>query len=151
MGVIRGIDCKIYVNTSVDPDPYANPVWSEWQCVRDATLNLTFDEQDATCRGSGGYRLSSPTLTTLEVTGDAVKDKDDASFIAMEAAAINKSIVDILVLDGARASADTDGWRLDAQFSSFSENQPYEDIVTVDFTLKPARSANAPTPVSGPL
>lgn len=146
MGAIRGIDCKVYINTGT----YESPTWAEWACVRDTTLNLTYDEADATCRGSGGWRQSAVTLATMEVTGNAIKEKDDASFVAMEAAARAKTVMDILVLDGVRTSADSDGWRLDAQIFSWTENQPYEDIVTVDFTIKPARSANAPTAVSGP-
>lgn len=146
MGAIRGIDCKVYINTGT----YGTPVWAEWQCVRDTSLNLTYDEADATCRGSGGFRQSAVTLASLEVTGNAIKEKDDASFIAMETAARNKTIMDILVMDGVRTSADSDGWRLDAQIFGWNENQPYEDIVTVDFTIKPARSANAPAAVAGP-
>jgi hypothetical protein len=154
MPAIAGIDCKVYVNVSTLATAAlrrATPTWSEWQCVRDSTLALDFNEVDSTCRGSGGYATVSPTTTNLEVTGNAVKDKDDATYIVMELAAVNKTIVDVLVLDGNRANADTDGWRLDGQIMSWSEGQPYQDILTVDFTLKPARSPNPPAMVSGPL
>lgn len=145
MGAIRGLDCKVYVNTGT----YAAPTWAEWECVRDTTLDITFDEVDASCRGSGTFRQSTLTLGTLEVTGDAVKDKDDPSYIAMELAARNKTIMDVVVLDGPIDDDDSDGWRLDAQIMSWSESQPYEDVLTVDFTLKPAVSENAPTPFTG--
>lgn len=146
MGAIRGIDCKVYINTGT----YVTPTWAEWACVRDTTLSLTYDETDATCRGSGGWRQSAVTLASMEVSGSAIKEKADPSFIAMELAAQQKTVMDILVLDGGRLSADTDGWRLDAQIFSWTENQAYEDIVTVDFSIKPARSEHAPTAVSGP-
>lgn len=129
---------------------YATPTWVEWLCVRDTTLSIDYEEVDATCRGSGGWRQSAISLASLEVSGNAIKEKDDATFLLIEAAAQAKTVIDILVMDGVRTSADSDGYRLDAQIFSWTENQPYEDIVTIDFTIKPARSANAPTPVSGP-
>ena len=118
--------------------------------MRDTTLSIDYEEVDATCRGSGGWRQSAISLSTLEVSGNAIKDKADTTFVAIEAAAQAKTVIDILVMDGVRTSVDSDGYRLDAQIFTWTENQPYEDIVTVDFTIKPARSANAPTPVSGP-
>lgn len=146
MGAIRGIDCKVYINTGT----YGTPVWAEWQCVRDTTINLTYSEADATCRGSGGWKQSAVTLANLEVTGTAIKEKADASFLAMESAAQDLTVMDLLVMDGDRTSASSDGWRFDGQIFTWTENQPFEDIVTVDFTIKPARSANAVLPVSGP-
>ena len=146
MGAIRGVECKVYLNTG----SYESPTWSEWACTRDTTLAFDFEEVDASCRGGGGFRQSAVALTALEVSGSAIKEKDDAVFVAMELAARSRTIVDVLVLDGVRTSADSDGWRLDAQIFGWTENQPFEDIVTVDFTLKPARSANVPTAVSGP-
>lgn len=149
MGEIRGVECKIYLNVETT-DAYADPDWSEWLCVRDVTLNLTFDETDATCRGGGGFRASAPTLTSIEVTGQAIKEKADAVFIAMELAARTKASVDVLVMDGPRASADADGWRFRGKFFNWTENQPFEDIVMIDFALKPARDANPPAAVAGP-
>ncbi len=146
MGSIRGVECKVFLNTAV----FATPTWVEWLCAKDVTLSLDFGEVDASCRGGGSFKQSAPTLTAMEVTGNAIKEKADPTFLAMELAAKNGTIVDVLVMDGERTSADSDGWRLDAQFFNWSESQPLEDIVTVDWTLKPARSANKPTAVSGP-
>lgn len=146
MGVIRGMDCKVYVNTAT----YASPTWVEWTCVRDTTVDLTIEEADATCRGSGGMRQTVATLSALEVSGTALKDKT-ASYLAFEAAARNKAVLDVLVLDGVRTSADTDGWRLDVQIFSWSEGQPFEDMATIDFTMKPTRSDHAPEFISGPI
>ena len=154
MGVINGVDCKIYLNVSVLSTAAlrrATPTWVEWKSIRDATLNNTFDEADATSRGSGGFRQSAATLTSIEVTGNAIKDKDDAAYIAAETLALTKGVVDALVLDGLKADSNTDGWRVDVQFFSWSEGQPFEGIATVDWTMKPARTAYAPSVVSGPI
>ena len=145
MGAIRGIDCKIYLNTGT----HGTPTWVEWLCARDSTFSLTFEEADATCRGSGGYRQSAITLSSIEVTGSAIKEKDDATFLLMEAAAVAKDVIDILVMDGTRLLDESDGWRLQAQFFSWVENQAFEDIVTIDWTLKPARDSNAPVQFTG--
>lgn len=141
MGAIEGLSCKVYRNTG----SYGSPVWALWQCVRDTTIDITFDEVDATCRGGGGLRQNAVTLTTIEVSGEAIKEKTDTSFVAMELAARNKAIVDVMVLDGAEDVEGTTGWRFDAHITSWSEAQPVEDIVKVSFTLKPARSENVPT------
>lgn len=146
MGAIRGVECKVYLNTGT----YEAPTWAEFLCVKDTTISLDFGEVDATCRGGGGTKQSAVTLTSLEVSGGAIKEKLDPTFLAMEAAAWAKTVVDVLVLDGPRLSADSDGYRFDGQLFTWNENQPIEDIVTVDFTLKPARSLNATAPVSGP-
>lgn len=146
MAYISGIDCKVYYNSGT----YGSPTWVEWSCVRDTTFALTLEEVDATCRGGNGFRQSAISLKSIEVSGNAVKDKDDASFVAIETAARSETVLDVLVLDGVRTSADSDGWRMDVQIYGWTENQPYEDIVTIDFTMKPARSANSPTAVSGP-
>jgi len=151
MGAIRGIECVVYFNASINALPYANPLWQVWGCVRDTTLNLTFDEVDASCRGGGGFRASDATLTSIEVTGNALKDKDDAGFVALEALAIAKTSVDVMVLDGLLNSANSSGWRFVGKFFSWSEAQPFEDILKVDFTLKPTRSANPPVFVEGPI
>ncbi len=152
MGAIRGVECVVYVNVSVEEDPYADPDWQAWGCLRDTTLNLTFDEVDASCRGGGGFRASEVALTSIEVTGNAIKDKEDATFVALEQLAIGKSKIDVLVLDGPKASADTSGWRFIGKIFSWSEAQAFEDILKIDFTLKPARDiAHPPQPIEGPV
>lgn len=149
MPAIRGVDAKLYYNSGT----FAAPVWNEWQCVRSTTLSLTFDSVDASCRGSGGWKLNAPTLSNLEISGDALIDKDDASYLALRLAAYNKTVVDFLVMDGPRASATSDGFRFAGQFSDFSTEQPYDDLQSASFTIQPARSADQPNPVAvtGPL
>jgi hypothetical protein len=157
MTAILGVTCKLYINVSALATPalrYATPTWSEWQCLRDITVDLQFDSVDSTCRGSAGFKTNTPTLADLSVNGNAVREKADASYIAAEAAAFAKTILDVLVLDGDRTLAapnQADGWRLDCQFQSWSEAQPYADILTNDWVLKPARSSNVPHRVTGPL
>lgn len=147
MPSIKGIDCRIYLNTGT----FAAPNFQPWACVRSSQINLGFSDVDATCRGSGGYKLSSPTISELEVTGDCVKERDDAVFVAMATAARNKSPVDILVMDGDRTAAagpnGSDGWRMMASFASWNEGQPLDDIVSVEFSLKPTRNADIPGPI----
>lgn len=150
MGTIRGVDAKIYLNTET-VDPYANEEWTFWETNKEATLNMDFTEADATCRGGGGFKASAPTLTAIEVTGTALKDKSDPVFVAMELAARTKATIDVLVLDGPLASADTDGVRMQAIFTSWNETQTLEDVVNIEFTMKPGRSEHVPEFVSGPI
>ena len=151
MGTIRGMDCKVYYNSSVNADPYANPVWTLFPCVKDTTLSLEFDEADATCRNSGGFKQAVTTLGNLEISGNAVKDRSDTSFVAMETAAVAQTVLEVLVMDGPKAAATSNGWRLPVQIRTWTENQPLDDIVMVDFVLKPARTANPPAKMTGPI
>ncbi len=154
MGAIKGLDCRLYLNTSVAADARTNPTWSEWKCVNSAKLSIDFDAADSSCRGGGKWKQQTPTQGTLAVSGSAIKDKEDSAFLVASAAAINNTIVDVMVLDGDRAApagvGQSDGWRFDGQFSSFSENQDLTDVVKIDFELGVARTLNPPTQVSSP-
>ncbi len=143
---IRGLESVVFLNTG----SYDAPTWVEWTAVIDASLSMDFGEVDVTTRGSGGVKVSTPTLTSIEVSGSALKDKDDATQVAMELAAQGKTAVEVLVLDGPRLSSDSDGWRMSAIFSKWEEQQPLEGRTEISWTLIPTRSAHKPVAVSGP-
>lgn len=137
---------KLYINTSVAPDPFATPAWTEWSCIEDLTLAISKEELERTCRGeaaAGGFSRTGVGLGSMEISGTALKNKDDAAFLVAEDAMVNDTILDIWVLDGANDSADSDGWRLPAIFTSWSESQGISDYISIDFTLKPTSSTQA--------
>lgn len=138
MAEIRGLNCRLYYS------PDSGTTWSTWNCVKDVTVSLSLEEVDASCRGSGGFRLSATTFGALEVSGNAIKNKSDTSFLAFEAAAISKSPILVQVTDGDRTVSGTSGWEFESNITEWSENQPFEGIVEVDFTMKPAHATTAP-------
>lgn len=144
MGVLKGIDCKVYLNTGT----YNSPTWALVSQVIEVTVNLENSTFDASNRASN-YRLQLPALTDISVDLRFHKDKDDVDFLALETAAQTRANLDLLILDGLQTSGNSDGWRILGFFSSWSEGQPLEDAVTVDATYVPAAVANAVAVATG--
>jgi len=140
MGAIIGLECKVYLNTGAS---YASPTWTEVDCIQDATLDLQWEEADASSRGSQ-FRQLVASIGTLEVSGSAIRDKDNAAFVALDLAARNKTIVDVVVLDGSILLDESQGYRFEGQVFSWTRNEALADVVAHDFTIKPTLSANAP-------
>lgn len=151
---IRGLDCQLLINVSTAATEalrHATPTFIDFRCVRDATLTLENETADSTCRGSNGFGSEDIVKQALTIEGTAVQDSDDAAYEVVKLAAWNKTVLDVIVLDGPRGSADSDGFRVQVQVTSWSQAQPSGDILTNDFTFKPARSAFPPELVSGPI
>ncbi len=144
MGLIIGNSARIYRNTGT----FASPTWVEWDVI-DATIAISHNSVDATSRGSGGVKMSAPTLMSIEVSGTVFKDKQSAVFLDMETANAAKATVGVAVMDGSISDSSSDGWQMDAFFDSWSEGQPIDGLNVIDWTLIPARSADKPIPISG--
>lgn len=135
---IRGKDCVLEINTGT----YGSPTWAEITCARDVNWTLSYDEADASCRADS-YRTSVNIIGAVEVTGNALKDKGDASYTAFEAAALAGTTLDVRVSDGDPDTTGTNTLRFDGQIQNWQEGQPYEDLVTNDFTIKPTKTDNS--------
>ena len=144
MAVLKGINCKVYYNSGT----YGSPTWALVNPVIEVSVNLENSTFDASNRDSN-YRLQLPALTDISVDFRFHKDKADTDFLALETAAQTRANLDLLILDGIQASADSDGWRILGFFSSWTESQPLEDAVTVDATYVPAAVANAVAVATG--
>ena len=137
MAVMSGRGGYVYRNTGT----YASPTWAQVNPVIEVTVNLDSSAFDASNRDSN-YRLQLPSLIEVSADFRFHKDKDDADFLALEAAAQTGANIDLLILDGVRTSAASDGWRIQGFFTSWNESQPLEDAITVDATFVPAAIAN---------
>jgi len=138
MAVMSGRGGFVYRNTAT----YASPTFAQVNPVIEVTVNLDSSAFDASNRDSN-YRLQLPSLIEVSVDFRFHKDKADADFLALETAAQTGANVDLLILDGVRTSADSDGWRIQGFFTSWNESQPLEDAITVDATFVPAATSNA--------
>lgn len=149
MSKILGKLAKIYVNTGAS---YESPTWSEWECVEGVTIGITKEELNRTCRGeatNGGFNRYGIGNGEMDLSGTALKNKDDATFLVVETAMQDDTALDVVVLDGAIDSDDSDGWRLPVHVTAWSEGQPIDDYIAIDWTLKPASSTEAVTTFSG--
>ena len=133
MAVKLGLDCKAYYGTA------GSTAATELTNCKDVTLNLEKGEADVTTRGST-WRLTVGTLKDASVDFTMLWDDTDAGFIAIKDAFFNSTNIALAFLDGAA------GEGLDADFSilKFTRNEPLEEAVTVDISVKPTYSTRYP-------
>jgi hypothetical protein len=135
-----GFDGKIYFNSAI----YATPTWNDISAVQDVSVEATFSEQDATTRAGGGLAEAEPVLLSLVLTGKIRSDHTDTlGFIALETATLARTSIDIMILDGDKATTGSRGYRLDCKNFKFSESQGLDNILFREFELKKCPSANA--------
>jgi hypothetical protein len=146
MAVVRGKDFKLYRNTD---SPYDNsPTWSLVTNVRDLTRNLEKDLADASVRGSS-FRLQVATMKSFSIDFQMVYDGADTDVQAFEAAYINDTDIEMLVLDGPIGTAGSKGLRFQGQVSKFTVNEALGDVGLIDVSIAPGYTpTNLPRRVS---
>lgn len=140
MAVKLGLDAKVYRNTGT----YVTPVWNEIKNVKDVTLNLETAEADVTTRANNGWRATVATLKDGSVEFEMVWDSADDDFGAIRNAFLDKTAIELAVMDGDITVAGTQGLRASCMITKFSRNEPLEEAITVSVTAKPTYAANAP-------
>jgi hypothetical protein len=146
MAVKLGLDAKLYRNTGT----YAAPVWNEVKNVKDVTLNLEAGEADVTTRGNAGWRATVATLKDASIEFEMVWDSADDDFGAIRDAFLNRSPIELAVMDGDIATSGSQGLRASCIVTKFSRNEPLEEEITVSVTVKPTYAANAPSWMTAP-
>ena len=141
MSVRLGLDAKLFRN----PNAYGSPAWNEIKDVKDVTLNLEAGEADATTRANQGWRATVATLKDASIEFEMVWDSEDDDFAAIRDAFLNKTPLDLAVLDGDITVAGSQGLRAVCMVTNFTRNEPLEEAITVSVTAKPTYSANPPT------
>jgi TP901-1 family phage major tail protein len=141
MSVKLGLDAKLFRNTGT----YGTPAWNEIKNVRDVTLSLEAGEADVTTRGNNGWRATVATLKDGSIEFEMVWDSEDDDFTAIRDAFLNKSAVELAVMDGDILTTGSQGLRASFMVTSFSRNEPLEEAITVSVTMKPTYSANPPS------
>jgi hypothetical protein len=141
MAVKLGLDAKLYRNTGT----YATPVWNEIKNVKDVTLNLETAEADVTTRGNNGWRATVATLKDGSVEFEMVWDSADDDFGTIRDAFLNKTAVELAVMDGDITVTGNQGLRASFMVTKFSRNEPLEEAISVSVTVKPTYATNAPT------
>ena len=139
MPATLGLDAKIYRNTGT----VAVPIFNLIENVKDVTLSLEKALADVTTRAAQGFRQEIGTLKEVEVTFQMVWDGTDDDFTAIKDAFFDGTQIHFAVMDG---DVDTTGKQgLQAFFivSAFTRNEPLEDAITVDVTLRLALPDNA--------
>ena len=147
MSTIIGLDCELFHNSGT----FGSPTWGACNAVKDANLDITVNEVDASRRGSGGWRQNETTLKegTLNVT--FVKDKADTVFGALETAFQTNASVELAVADGPNAVG-TDWLTAKWKVTQWNETQGLEDVVNIEAVFRIAPDTDlVPTFGSGVL
>jgi len=137
---VIGVECKAYRNTGT----YGTPTWTEVTIVGDATISGERPEADMAARGDvvAKFRVG---ILRWQVEFDLVYQNGHAGYDAIRDAFLNKTVLDMLFLDGASGTTDNEGLRSELYFTNFGRVEPMEDKLTVPVTGRPADTSNAPT------
>lgn len=133
MPAVLGLDAKLYQGGN----DFSSPTWVEIGNARDVTLNLEKGTADITTRSNNGWRAVIGTLKDGNVEFQMVWDTSDASFTVIQQAFLNNDQVAIAAMDGGIAVSGSQGLQASMEVITFSRNEPLEEALTVDVSLRP--------------
>ena len=140
MASVNAYNCRLYYN---ETGKGGTGAWVEFSNIKNLTQNLTAGEADVTTRAGDGYKATEPTLIDASVEFQSVYDASDAHLAIFQAAFIGRTRLGIRVLTG-DPTVDAEGIEADMKVTAFTRNEQIEDAVTIDITMKPCYSADAP-------
>lgn len=133
MGTIKGLDCDFMINTGT----YASATWVEVGAVVNVTIDDELTEVDASRRSSGGWREMVTTLRDMTVNVDVIKDIDDPGFLALFAAATDKTPIEIAIVDGDNTVDGTDYVNFMSIITQWNKPQELEGVVQIAAVFRP--------------
>ncbi len=145
MGFRLGMNGKLYYKVGGQA---AGGNWLELTNIRDVTLNMDTGEADLTTRGNQGWRATVATLKEASVEFEMVWDTADPGFAAIKDAFFNNSVIGLQILDNDLASGGQ-GLQADFMVTNFTRNEPLEEGMTVNVTVKVAFSSTPPQWIGG--
>ncbi len=109
---------------------------NELKLAREVTVELGGSEVDVTSRDSNGIKRSVVGMKEITISGTAVYSPDDAAVSALISAYDSGTALAITISDP------TFAYTGKYAVVSISNPQPLDDIMTIDFTLKPTVEAS---------
>jgi hypothetical protein len=136
MAIRLGLDAKLYLD---DEASYASPTWSEVTNCKDLTLTLEKNDADVTVRGNNGWRAIVGVLKDATIEFTMVWDTDDLNFQTIKDAflASTNTPINVAVMDGDITTSGSEGLRALCIVTNFTRNEPLEEAITVDVSLRP--------------
>ena len=126
MGIILGLDCKLYRGTA------GTTAATLMTNVKDVTCNLETGEADITTRAAQGWRVTRATLKEATIEWGMLYDTADADMEAVANAFFGNAPIALFVSDGANSGLDCD-----ASITQFNIEQNLEEGVNISVTAKP--------------
>jgi TP901-1 family phage major tail protein len=138
MAAKRGMDCKLYYDTTPLAGIPSTGNWTEAANIRNVNTNLETGEADATTRANGGWRQTVPTLKDGTIEFEMLQVPDDAAFDAFETAWKAGAEIAVAAMSGAVATSGSKGLAGNFMVTNFSRSEALEDVVVYNVTLKPS-------------
>lgn len=135
-----GLTCKLYRNSNT----YEAPTWVEIDIVRDATLNVSKREWDASFRGGGRWAAFIATLKDASIDFEVLRQTQDTNWRALRNAWVDDTPTEFLMMDGDRTVAGNEGIRATFMLFDFNQAQPLAEGLVDKFTMKPTLAAHNP-------
>jgi len=136
-----GMDAVMYISDTLLDGSTTTPstaTWTEQSNVKDLTLNLDTGEADATTRGNNGWRATLATLKEGSIEFEMVWDTQSSGFTAIKDAWLNSNEIAMAAMDGDIATSGNQGLASNFTVTNFSRNEPLEEAITVNVTVKPS-------------
>jgi|GEM_PF-4250706 len=117
---------------------------SELSAVRNATATIDNGEADVSTRASAGFELSAQALFKWSVDLEIPWNPGDPSFDLLLGAYLQRQSVAVVLLDGDKTTAGSQGPWADWAVMKFSRDENLDKEVIAQVTLKPTQSAVPP-------
>jgi len=138
-----GQQCKLYRGSAFD-DAMSSANWLEVENVQDLNLGSEHDKAEANTRATRHKRYLLG-LQDNPITFSSLWDPSDADFTAFLDAHLNGTTLPIMVLDGDKDEAGTEGLKADVYVSKCERQEVLGEATAADIELAIAYSANLPT------
>lgn len=137
MAIKLGITSVLYTNAG----NYATPSWTAVTIIRDLANSRTANMADASDRGSPVDKMV-PTTFSLEYTGN-IKSDASAAWTQLYEAMLEKTLLDLMILDGPNTTNGVTGFRFDAYITENSDSQNRDERLYTAIKIQPGESDNA--------
>lgn len=144
-----GLEAVLYRNNGT----YAAPALVRVDNVVDLTVNLEKAEANVTTRGNNGWEALLGSLKTGSIDFNIIWNTTDANFTALKNSFFSATPlpIEFFIMSADVDEADSEGLRATFDVFKFTKNEQLREAQSVDITIKPTISANAPQwVVAGP-
>ena len=140
MAAKKGYLGKIYRNVGT----WAAPSWNEIPLVGDVSIPMSRNAADMSNRGGGEFKTYLMGQIDAGLNVKVIWDQADADVQALLDAFIANTSIELAIMDGAIATAGSEGLHADFVVQEFPRAEALDEGMTVEAVLKPAQSANDP-------
>lgn len=126
---VFGFQCKLFYKPST--------TWVELTPIINATLNLAYEEAEATTRGSGGVKETEPSLLNVSIDANLQWRNDNTQCEALWDAFMGRNEITLMALTGAATDPEARGVTGKFKITSFPQKQELANMVEHDIVFKP--------------